>query len=40
MSRKVKAEFGEKTSMVTITPEDPTDKAFMKVVIPQDPGVE
>lgn len=25
---------------VTITPKDPTDKAFMKVVIPKDPGVE
>ena len=36
---EVEAEFNKDTSMVKITPKDPTDKAFMRVVIPKDPGV-
>ena len=34
------AEFDDPLSKVTINPKDSTDKAFMKVVIPKDPGVE
>ena len=37
---EVKAEFDEETSRVKITPEEATDKAFMRVRIPKDPGVK
>ena len=37
---EVKAEVGETQDKLTIKPKDPTDKAFMKVVIPPDPGAE
>lgn len=36
----VKAEFDPNEYKVTITPVNPTDKAFMRVVIPKDPGVK
>ena len=37
---EVTVEFDEETSRVTITPEKPTDKAFMRVKIPKDPEVK
>ena len=37
---EVEAKFDEKECKVTITPKNPTDKAFMRVVIPHDQGVE
>ena len=37
---EVKAEVDDKSGKVTINPVDPTDKEFMRVFIPTDPGVK